>query len=143
MKTFIIAAAAALLAAAPAAAQPPQPPQGGAGGPGPQGDITRAQAEQMVRSQLGRLDADHDGVVTDKEIEKILDMIATAGGPDRMGDRLHELMKQFGHGGRMAIDDVVKARMAQFDAADANHDGKLSPEERQAAMAAARANAPQ
>jgi hypothetical protein len=69
-------------------------------------------------------------------------MIATAGGPDRMGDRLHELMKQFGHGGRMLIDDVVKARMAQFDAADANHDGKLDPAERQAAMAAARANAP-
>jgi hypothetical protein len=136
MKTFLIAAAA-LFAAAPAAAQPPAAP--GA----PQGDITRAQAEQNVRSQLGRLDADHDGIVTDKEIEKIIDTISTAGGPAQIGDRLHELAKQFGHGGRMAIDDVVKARLAQFDAADANHDGKLDPAERQAAMAAMRANAPQ
>jgi hypothetical protein len=146
MKTLLFAAAA-LLAAAPAAAQPPaasaQPPQGGPGGPrGPQGDLTRAQAEQIVRSQLGRLDADHDGVVTDKEIEKIIDTIATAGGPERLGDRLHELMKEFGHNGRMAIDDVVKARLAQFDAADANHDGKLDPAERQAAMAAMRGGAP-
>ena len=145
MKTMLFAAAAALLAAAPAAAQPPQapppPPQAGQGGG--QGDISRAQAEQNVRSQLGRLDADHDGVVTDKEIEKIIDTISTAGGPAQIGDRLHELMKQFGHDGRMAIDDVVKARLAQFDAADTNHDGKLDPAERQAAMAAMRGgNAP-
>jgi 3-oxoacyl-ACP reductase-like protein len=147
MKTFLIAAAA-LLAAAPAAAQPPQaPPPSPApqqAGPGaPQGDITRAQAEQNVRAQLGRLDADHDGVVTDKEIEKIIDTISTAGGPAQIGDRLHQLMTEFGHGGRMAIDDVVKARLAQFDAADTNHDGKLDPTERQAAMAAMRGRAPQ
>jgi hypothetical protein len=140
MKTFLIAAAA-LLAAAPAAAQAPQGGPGGPGGPGPQGDMTRAMAEQNVRAQLGRLDADHDGVVTDKEIEKIIDTISTAGGPAQIGDRLHELMKQFGHGGRMAIDDVVKARMAQFDAADTNHDGKLDQAERQAAMAAMRSGA--
>jgi len=142
MKTFRIAAAAFLAAIAfPAAAQPPQPPQGGPGGGAPQGDITRAQAEQNVRSQLGRLDADHDGVVTDKEIEKIIDTISTAGGPAQIGDRLHELMKQFGHDGRMSIDDVVKARLAQFDGADTNHDGKLDAAERQAAMAAMRGGA--
>jgi hypothetical protein len=146
MKTFLIAAGG-LLAAAPAAAQPAQTPPPvvvvqAPPGP-PQGDITRAQAEQNVRAQLGRLDADHDGVVTDKEIEKIIDTISTAGGPAQIGDRLHELMKQFGHDGRMAIDDVVKARLAQFDAADTNHDGKLDPAERQAAMAAMRGgNAP-
>jgi hypothetical protein len=146
MKTFLIAVGG-LLAAAPAAAQPAQTPPPvvvvqAPPGP-PQGDITRAQAEQNVRAQLGRLDADHDGVVTDKEIEKIIDTISTAGGPAQIGDRLHELMKQFGHDGRMAIDDVVKARLAQFDAADTNHDGKLDPAERQAAMAAMRGgNAP-
>ena len=149
MKIVLFAAAALAATAAPALAQPPQ---GGPGGPpapsqsgpgGPQGDITRAQAEQNVRNQLGRLDADHDGVVTDKEIEKIIDTISTAGGPAQIGDRLHELMKQFGHDGRMAIDDVVKARLAQFDAADTNHDGKLDAAERQAAMAAMRGgNAP-
>jgi Ca2+-binding EF-hand superfamily protein len=142
MKTFLLAAAA-LLAAAPAAAQPPQPPQGGPAGPAPQGDISRAQAEQNVRAQLGRLDADHDGVITDKEIEKIIDTLSTAGGPPQIGDRLHQLMKEFGHDGRMAIDDVVKARLAQFDAADTNHDGKLDPAEREAAMAAMRGAAPQ
>jgi len=146
MKTTLFAAAAMLAAAPAAAAQPAQTPPAAAqqAGPGgPQGDITRAQAEQNVRNQLGRLDADHDGVVTDKEIEKIIDTISTAGGPAQIGDRLHELMKQFGHDGRMAIDDVVKARMAQFDAADTNHDGKLDQAERQAAMAAMRGgNAP-
>jgi len=146
MKTMLFAAAAMIAAAPAAAAQPAQtpPPAAQQAGPGgPQGDITRAQAEQNVRNQLGRLDADHDGVVTDKEIEKIIDTISTAGGPAQIGDRLHELMKQFGHDGRMAIDDVVKARMAQFDAADTNHDGKLDQAERQAAMAAMRGgNAP-
>ncbi|MBV9930379.1 MAG: hypothetical protein JO013_05495 [Alphaproteobacteria bacterium] len=149
---ILLLAATTLLAAAPAAAQPPQAPpappqaapapQGGPEARGPQGDITRAQAEQNVRAQLGRLDADHDGVITDKEIEKIIDTIATAGGPAQIGDRLHQLMKEFGHDGRMAIDDVVKARLAQFDAADTNHDGKLDQAERQAAMAAMRGNAP-
>jgi len=146
MKTLLFAAAAMLAAAPAAAAQPAQtpPPAAQQAGPGgPQGDITRAQAEQNVRNQLGRLDADHDGVITDKEIEKIIDTISTAGGPAQIGDRLHELMKQFGHDGRMAIDDVVKARLAQFDAADTNHDGKLDQAERQAAMAAMRGgNAP-
>lgn len=148
MKTMLFTAAA-VLAAAPshaAVAQPAPPPVVVVQAPppgAPQGDITRAQAEQNVRNQLGRLDADHDGVVTDKEIEKIIDTISTAGGPAQIGDRLHELMKQFGHDGRMAIDDVVKARLAQFDAADTNHDGKLDPAERQVAMAAMRGgNAP-
>jgi len=149
MKIVLFAAAALAATAAPALAQPPQggpggPPAPSQGGPGgPQGDITRAQAEQNVRNQLGRMDADHDGIVTDKEIEKIIDTISTAGGPAQIGDRLHELMKQFGHDGRMAIDDVVKARLAQFDAADTNHDGKLDAAERQTAMAAMRGgNAP-
>jgi hypothetical protein len=138
MKTFRIAAAAFLAAAAvPALAQPPGPQQGGPGAP--QGDITRAQAEQIVRDQIGRLDMNHDGVVTDKEVEAIIDRIATAGGPERMGDRLHQLVKDYGKDGRLVIDDLVKARLAQFDAADTNHDGKLDPAERQAAMAAARA----
>ena len=149
MKTMLFAAAA-LLTAASAAAQPAAPKPAAppavvvAPPPGaPQGDITRAQAEQNVRNQLGRLDADHDGVVTDKEIEKIIDTISTAGGPAQIGDRLHQLMNEFGKNGRMAIDDVVKARMAQFDAADTNHDGKLDQAERQAAMAAMRGgNAP-
>jgi hypothetical protein len=140
MKTFRIAAAALFAAAAfPVAAQPPRPPQGGPGGGAPQGDITRAQAEQIVRDQIGRLDMNHDGVVTDKEVEAIVDRIATAGGPERMGDRLHQLVKDYGKDGRLVIDDLVKARMAQFDAADTNHDGKLDAAERQAAMAAARA----
>ena len=140
MKIFRIAAAALFAAAAfPAAAQPPQPPQGGPGGGAPQGDITRAQAEQIVRDQIGRLDLNHDGVVTDKEVEAIVDRIATAGGPERMGDRLHQLVKEYGKDGRLVIDDLVKARMAQFDAADTNHDGKLDAAERQAAMTAARA----
>ncbi|HEY0311058.1 MAG TPA: hypothetical protein VGC56_01035 [Allosphingosinicella sp.] len=142
MKTFRIAAAAFLAAVAfPALAQPPAPPAPQQGGPGgaPQGDITRAQAEQIVRDQIGRLDMNHDGVVTDKEVEAIIDRIATAGGPERMGDRLHQLVKDYGKDGRLVIDDLVKARLAQFDAADTNHDGKLDPAERQAAMAAARA----
>jgi hypothetical protein len=135
-KTFLLAAGAALLATVPAAAQPPR---GGGGGFGRiEGDLTRAQAEQLVRDQIGRLDTNHDGIVTDKEIEGIIDRIATAGGPERMGEFLHRLVKEFGHDGRLVIDDLVKARMAQFDAADTNHDGKLSPDERQAAMAAAR-----
>jgi len=149
MKTLLFAAAAVLAAAPAAAAQPaapPAPPPAVVVAPppgGPQGEITRAQAEQNVRNQLGRLDADHDGIITDKEIEKIIDTISTAGGPAQIGDRLHQLMTEFGHGGRMAIDDVVKARLAQFDAADTNHDGKLDQAERQAAMAAMRGgNAP-
>lgn len=139
MKTFLIAAAA-LMAAAPAAAQPPQD---GPGGPAPQREITRAEAEASVKAQIDRLDFNHDGIITDKEIENALDKIATMGGPPQIGDRLHGLMKEFGKDGRLVVADLVKARMAQFDAADTNHDGKLSADERRAAMGAARANAPQ
>lgn len=134
MKYLLGAAGAALFLASPAAAQPPQ------GGPGGmQGDLTRAQAEEMVKNQLGRLDTNHDGIITNAEIEKVIDMISTAGGPPQMGERLKSLMTEFGKDGRIVVADIVKARLAQFDEADANHDGKLSPEERQAAMAAARA----
>jgi Ca2+-binding EF-hand superfamily protein len=133
MKYLIGAAGAALFLAAPAAAQPGQGPGG------MQGEMTRAQAEEAVRNQLGRLDVNHDGIITNAEIEKVIDMISTAGGPAQMGDRLKGLMTEFGRNGQIVVADLVKARLEQFDAADANHDGKLSADERQAAMAAARA----
>ena len=140
MKKILFAAAALAALASPAFAQPGA--GGGRGGFGRiEGDLTRAQAEQLVRDQLGRLDLNHDGVITDKEIDTIVDRIATAGGPERMGEFLHRLVTEFGHDGRVLVDDIVKARLGQFDAADTNHDGKLSPEERQAAMAAARQGA--
>lgn len=136
MTKFLLGAAGAALfvAASPAAAQPPQ---GGRGGM--QGDMTRAQAEEMIKNQLGRLDANHDGIITNAEIEKAIDMISTAGGPPQIGERLKALMTEFGKNGQIVVADLVKSRLAQFDAADANHDGKLSADERQAAMAAARA----
>jgi hypothetical protein len=135
MKTLLIAAGAVMLAAVPAAAQPPR----GGGFGGMQGDLTREQAEQAVKAQIERLDFNHDGMITNQEIEKAIDMASTYGAPPQVADLLHGLMKEFGKDGRIVVADLVKARMVQFDAADTNHDGKLSPEERQAAFAAMRA----
>jgi Ca2+-binding EF-hand superfamily protein len=126
--------AAALLLSSAGAAQPPQR--------APQGDLTRAQAEQMATEQLGRLDSNHDGVITKDELEKLIDRMATAGVPPEAAERLRGLMTRFGKDGRIVIADVVKARLEMFDKYDTNHDGKLDQQEREAARAAESGQAP-
>jgi len=51
---------------------------------------------------------------------------------------MHRLGKMDANGDRVITrDEFVAGALARFDAADANHDGKLTPEERRAAMQAA------
>ena len=136
MKKLLFGGAAAfgILLAGQAAAQPPQGRWGGA--LGPNGELTRQKAEELARGQLGRLDANHDGVITNDEIEKIIDRMSTAGVPPEAAERIRGMMTRFGKDGRIVIADVVKQRLETFDKYDTNHDGKLDANEMAAARAA-------
>jgi Ca2+-binding EF-hand superfamily protein len=127
-RTALIGAAIAALAAMPALAQ-----QGG-GGPNA-GPITRAQMQQMTQQRFAQMDANHDGFVTPDE------MTAAGGDAQRAAAMLQRL--DTNHDGKISLDEMTANQMRRFDAADANHDGVLTPEERQAATARMQQQAPQ
>ncbi|MBV9882625.1 MAG: EF-hand domain-containing protein [Sphingomonadaceae bacterium] len=107
MKLQLMLSGAALLAVAGfAAAQPP------GDRPGPEGDVTRQQVIAHVDEMFARLDANHDGRITQDE---------------RQAMREH----------RRAEMQQRRAEMQQhmFDRLDANHDGAISREEFAAAHA--------
>jgi Ca2+-binding EF-hand superfamily protein len=108
-------------------------------------------AERRAKA-FARLDANSDGVVSRDEFTN-----AQAGAGQRAaGMQRMKMMRRMGAArmgaaragamaaladkdGRIAIDAAVKAALARFDAADANRDGRLTPEERRAARDARRA----
>jgi len=120
------------------------------------GKLDKADRAARMAQRFDRMDTNHDGVLSRDEF------IAGHAGPmaheDRMdGDKMDRASAHGGHGrGMMAMmamhrlgkmdangdrvitrDEFVAGALARFDAADANHDGKLTPEERRAAMLAA------
>ena len=135
--TRIFAAALGLLLASPALAQAGPAPAAPAA-PAADGTILRAQGEEMVRSAFQELDVNHDGVLDAGEQQAILDAAKTQGAPP---EAIASLQRVFTEGrgadGRVTLAAFVGARMAAFDKADTNHDGKLDPAEQAAARAAA------
>lgn len=125
-----MAIAVAAFPAAPATAQA-----------GMQGDVTRAQMQDSLPSQLGRLDLNGDGFISKDELDTVLGLVAQSGAPAQVGERLQTMFDKFAKAGKVSIAEVVASQMAAFDKADVNHDGKLSQQERDAATAAARAEA--
>ena len=106
------------------------------------GSQTKADAEQRAAMAFGLLDANHDGIVTQAEVDAAAK--ASAGNP-RMANRLTRMFAESdaNHDGKLTADEA-KARADQaFDAADTNHDGVISPEERQAARQRMMSQAPQ
>jgi Ca2+-binding EF-hand superfamily protein len=119
------AAAAFLFSACPAAAQAPG------------GDISRAQAETMVRGMFDQVDASKDGVVDQTELKAFIDMAKGQGAPDPV---LAKIQKIFGEAagpdGKVTLAAFTKTRMDAFDKGDTNHDGKLDAAEQAALQSA-------
>ncbi len=104
-------------------------------------------AERRAKA-FERLDANNDGAVSRDEFTNAGAAMEKRGGGMRRMKAMRAMRGAGGAGamaaladkdGRIAIDAVVKAALARFDAADANRDGTLTPEERRAAREARRA----
>ena len=116
----------------------------------------RSDVEARLKDQLGRMDNDHDGVVTRAEvlaygqvrareradtlfaeIDKDADGSVTKAEfegyyASRTESGLGRLAAGVTDGDRIVIADAIKAALARFDAVDKNGDGTISPEERAA-----------
>jgi hypothetical protein len=125
------------------------------------GKLDQADREAMIGKRFDAMDTNHDGQLSKQEF--IAAHQAMHGGPGMDGPPVagmegHRMGPgMMGHGmgggmhgpmGRMAAmadtngdhaisrDEFMAAAMKRFDAADTNHDGKLTPEERKAAFRA-------
>jgi len=101
---------------------------------------TKADAEARAEMLFNRLDANHDGFVTQDEVDQFAKTMATQmGGDTRLTDRITRGLADadIDHDGKISLAEAKANADRKFDAADANHDGIVTPEERQAARAAA------
>lgn len=130
-------AAAFLLTVATSAAPQAAAAQPAAQGPIPQ-TIDRAQGEEMVKTMFAQIDTNRDGVADSAEQAAILDAVKRGGAPEDIVASIRRIFREgVGPDGKLTLASFTKARMAAFDKADANHDGKLDPAEQAAARAAA------
>lgn len=127
MKLHVLAGALAIGLAMPALAQR-----------GPQGPQTRADFQAAQKAQFDRLDANHDGIVTKDELTAAISERMGGTPPAPMIDMMFKRLDTDGDGKATAA-EADAAAMARFDQWDTNHDGTLTPEERQAGMQAMRA----
>ena len=117
-----------------------QTPQAGRGGWN-QGPQTREQAKQRADTMFQRVDLNHDGIFTREEGDQILDQMSSGDDSSR-ADRMEQMFnRMFGTAKSITQAQFEAQMLARFDAADLNHDGTVTPEERQQAMAAFRAKA--
>jgi Ca2+-binding EF-hand superfamily protein len=103
-----------------------------------QGDLTREQARQRADQLFQMLDVNHDGVVTRKEAhsvgKRLMMQRATTGrdvAPGIGGHTLRFLEHTFAKVESVTQQQFEDALLAHFDQMDANHDGILTPAERQ------------
>jgi len=120
------------------------------------GRIDAADRTAAMAKRFDAMDANHDGMLSKQEFmdahQKMMGHMGggAMAGHDGPGGEGHR-MGGMGHGGGMrgmmmlrqmdangdkAItrDEFIAGALKRFDAADANHDGKLTPEERRTAM---------
>ena len=115
------------------------------------GRFDKADRAARMSQRFDKMDANHDGVLSRDEF-----LAAHAGGmahdggdhggmgPEgmhhgmggmKMMMAMHRLGRMDANGDHVITrDEFVAGALARFDSADANHDGKLTPEERRAAM---------
>jgi len=137
-QTFAQAPTPPATAPAPSAQAPAN--EGGRGGWN-QGPQTRDQAKQRADMMFQRVDLNHDGTFTREEADQILDQMSSGDDSSR-ADRMEQMFNRLLGGAKSITQAQFEAQMlARFDAADLNHDGTVTPEERQQAMAALRAKA--
>jgi hypothetical protein len=120
--TRLVLAAVAALVSAPALAQAPA-----AAAPE---TTTRAQIDQTNKERFAEMDANKDGFVTAVEL-------AGVAGPERAARMIERLDSN--KDGKVSAAELSARMLAMFDAADANHDGVLTPAEQAAAREARRA----
>jgi Ca2+-binding EF-hand superfamily protein len=94
-----------------------------------QQDITRQQAQQMADGMFQRFDLNHDGVVTRQEAEQA----ASQFGGGRRAEKMIE--RVFAAAPSITLQQFEAQALARFDRDDANHDGVVTPAERQNARA--------
>jgi len=95
--------------------------------------------KQHQDATFAAMDANNDGSVSRAEFDAHRDGRIAMRGEGKRERRM--AMRGFADAdgdGRIVIDDVVKKALERFDAADANKDGTLTPEERRAAREAMR-----
>jgi len=120
------------------------------------GKLDAADRTAAMAKRFDAMDANHDGMLSKQEFldahQAMRDgMMKAHGGPGGPGERpmgehrigggmraMHGMMmlRTMDANGDKAIsrDEFIAGALKRFDAADANHDGKLTPEERHAAM---------
>jgi hypothetical protein len=150
-----LAARLTLLALAAAAAGPllAQPPEGGQGegpGHGPGGGgrggmdpvqmIMRADLDgdgkvtkaEYIKAQFDRMDRNKDGVIDDKDFAEM---------PPEMAERIKDrVMRADANGdGKVTMEEYAVVAGAMFDRFDTNHDGVITKDEAEAAVARMRA----
>jgi len=96
-----------------------------------QSDMTRQQATQFADMMFQRFDLNHDGVVTRAEAQQAL---SQAGG-EGSGRAEHMLARLFGDSQSVTQAQAEAQAQAHFDAQDLNHDGVVTPAEREQARA--------
>jgi hypothetical protein len=142
--TFVSTQALAQAQTSPATAPAPSaqaPANAGGRGNWIQGPETRDQVKQRADMMFQRVDLNHDGTFTRDEADKILTMMSSGDDSSR-ADRMEQMFNRLFGSTKSITQAQFEAQMlARFDAADLNHDGTVTPEERQQAMAALRAKA--
>jgi hypothetical protein len=99
----------------------------------PGGDITRAQADTMVRGMFDQVDTNKDGSIDQAELKAFLEMAKGSGAPEPVLAKLQSIFGQAtGADGKVTLAAFVKTRMDAFDKGDTNHDGKLDAAEQAA-----------
>lgn len=104
--------------------------------------LTRADAERRASMIFGQLDRNQDGFITQDEIDTFTRMM---GDNPRVVDRVTKMItdSDANRDGKVSADEAKVRADAAFDAADANHDGILTAEERHAARATTAGQPPQ
>ena len=106
---------------------------------------TRQEAQQRADMMFQMLDANRDGTVTKLEAEQALAQFEAArGGEGGHGvGRMQKMIEQgFAASNALTQQQFEAQMLARFDAMDLNHDGLVSPEEKEAARAQREAQKP-
>ena len=142
MRNMLLAAmVGATVLATPAAAQwtpqpampvpPVQAPESGHGGH-MQGVRTRQQALQMADSMFQRFDTNHDGVLTREEAQQAVAQVEAMHGGGNDDGRIQRMVdRMFGGAPSVTLQQFEAQALARFDRQDLNHDGVITPDERQ------------
>ena len=95
-----------------------------------QKDMTRQEAQQRADAIFQRFDANHDGIITRQEAEQAAAQFGDSERAQHMLDRL------FSGAQSITLQQFEARSLARFDAQDSNHDGTVTPAEREQARAA-------